>query len=772
MTSSPIAPTAAQPPTFAQALALHQGGQLAQAHAAYVHIVQHQSDHADAWHGLGVIALQVGDPAAAVECIGRAIAIQPDNFGFYINHGSALQALQQPQAALASFERAIALRPDIADAHYNRGVALQSLNRPADAVTSYDQVLALRADYAEAWVNRGVALQALQQPQAACASYDQAIALRADYAEAYGNRGAALLQLRQWPAALASLEQAIACRPDYAGAYSSRGEVLRELQQPEAALASLERAIALQPDLALAHAYRGDVLRALQQNAAAVASYDQAIALQADLAEAWLNRGIALDAMGDAVGAEQSFCRALAINPQLSEAHHSLAFLKQVMGDTPGAIRSYRNALACAPGRDDSHTGLLYCLSSAPQVDPQELFAEYQRFGTQFEAPLRPGWPQHDNPKDPQRRLNVGVVSGDFFNHAAATFIEPVLQVLGQSPQFILHGYYNHTVHDAVTERIQRCCAHWNAVAGMADAALAQKIRADGIDILIDLSGHTARHRLCTFAHKPAPLQATWIGFPGTSGLRGMDYHFTDRHFLPPGAFDAQFTEKLVYLPSAVCFQPSADAPPVNPLPALAHGYLTFGSFNRRNKMNPSVIALWSRVLHALPTSRMVLGGLEGDQSADLVQCFAREGITPERLRFFPKSDMATYLGLHHQVDLCLDTFPYTGLTTTLHAVWMGVPTLSLSGPTPISRQSSLVGGQLDLPDCVARDPQELVDLALRWAAKPQALADIRANLRARLCATPLGQPSLLVAGLEQALRQMWVRWCNQLPAASFTALP
>lgn len=748
--------------TFAQALALHQNGQLADAHAAYAHIVQLHGDHADAWHGLGVIALQVGDPGSAAEYIGRAIGLQPDNFGFHINHGSALQALQQPQAALASFEHAIALRPDIADAHYNRGVVLHTLNRLPEAVASYDQVLALRPAHAEAWVNRGVAQQALQQPQAAVDSYDRAIALQPDHAQAYANRGTALLQLRQWPAALASLERAIACQPDYASAYCTRGEVLRALQQPEAALASLDQAIALQPTLALAHAYRGDVLRVLQQPRAALASYDQAIALQADFAEAWLNRGIALDELGDALGAEQSFVRALQINPQMAEAHHSLAFLKQVMGDLPAAIRSYRDALACDPGRDDSHTGLLYCLSSDAQVDAGVLLEEYLRFGTQFEGPLRATWPVHNHAKDPARPLKIGLVSGDFFNHAAATFIEPVLRALSQSAQHTLYGYYNHTVQDAVTQRLRACCTHWRAVAGLTDAELANTIRSDGIDILIDLSGHTARHRLRTFAHKPAPIQVTWIGFPGTSGLQAMDYHFTDLHFLPPGQYDKQFTEKLVYLPSAVCFQPSDHAPAVNTLPALERGYLTFGSFNRRNKITPHVVALWAQVLRALPTARMVLGAMESAQDQGLQQCFVHEGIDPARLRFVPKSDMQTYLALHHGVDMCLDTFPYTGLTTTLHAVWMGVPTLSLRGHTTIGRQGSLVLGHLGLPEFLAQDHQAFVALALHWSQQLDALAQIRAGLRQRLAHSALVPSDAFAAGLERALRSIWQRWCAQ----------
>jgi predicted O-linked N-acetylglucosamine transferase (SPINDLY family) len=308
---------------------------------------------------------------------------------------------------------------------------------------------------------------------------------------------------------------------------------------------------------------------------------------------------------------------------------------------------------------------------------------------------------------------------------------------------------------------------HWHRVAGLPDAALSAQIVADGIDILVDLSGHTGENRLLTFARKPAPVQASWIGYPGTTGLQAMDYFVADRHFLPAAQFAGQFTEQLVYLPGVVAFLPEAGAPAVNALPALTRGYVTFGSFNRPSKLSRSVIGLWSRLLRALPGSRMLLGGLPRvGEAAVLVAWFAAEGIGRERLALHERSDVPTYLGLHHEVDLCLDTFPYTGGTTTNHALWMGVPTLTLAGATAPGRQGATLLAHVGLAEFVARDAAEFVALGERWARDLPGLAAVRAGLRERYAGSPLRRPEVIAAGLERALRQMWRRWCAGLPPA------
>ena len=309
----------------------------------------------------------------------------------------------------------------------------------------------------------------------------------------------------------------------------------------------------------------------------------------------------------------------------------------------------------------------------------------------------------------------------------------------------------------------------WTPTVSLSDAALAQRIEEDRIDVLIDLSGHTAGNRLAMFALRPAPVQASWIGYPGTTGLRAMDYYLADRYFLPIAEFASQFTEKLVHLPATVPFLPAPTAPEVNELPALANGHITFGSFNRLSKLRPSVVAMWSKLLRALPHSRMLIGGMPRDGQYDfLIDWFAAEGIARERISFLPMCGTDAYLALHHRVDVCVDAFPYTGGTTTAHALWMGVPTLTLAGATPPTRQGVLIMSHAGLDEFVAHDPAEFERKGLSLAADLPALARVRDTLRERCRESLLQRPDVIAAGLDRALRTMWQRWCAGLEPEAF----
>lgn len=785
-----------------EANALHQTGQLADAQAMYEDILLIEPVHADALYYLGVIALQANDPHRAIHLISQAIAINPVNYGYFMNQGSAQQQLNQLEAALSSFDKAIALRPEIPDAHAMRGNTLQALRHFDAAIASFDKALtiepnnlavlynrsnahlqmgrleaaiasldsaiAIQPDFAAAYFHRGVCLQELQQLDAAIASYNTTITLQADYAEAYANRGVAQHVQGDLDAALASYDTAIRLNPTHAANHLNRGLTLHALERWDAALTSFDTALTLQADLSITYCSRGRTLMACDRLDAALASFENAIKFNSAYADAHFNRGVVLLRLGRPSASESSFRQAVLHNPKLAQAHHNLASTLQTRGDIVGAQASYRKALECDPNREESHTGLLYCLSSDVNVTAEALFEAHLRFGDQFEAPFRGQRTPHANSPEPDRALNVGIVSGDLYHHAIATFIEPLLQELSGSAVYSLHAYYNNTVNDAVNRRLKRYFSKWSDVAAMDDEALAQKIRADGIDILIDLSGHTALNRLPTFARKPAPIQITWMGFPGTTGLQAMDYYLTDRHCFPPGQFDHLFTEKLVYLPGSAPFLPHSEAPDVKALPALHNGYLTFGSFNKIKKFSPDVVALWAQVLRAQPNARMVIGGMELADSATVTEWFAAEGIDGERLQFFPVSDMKTYLGLHHYVDICLDTFPYNGGTTTMQALWMGVPTLTLSGPTPVSRTGSSILGQLGLQSFQAHTHQEFVDIGLNWANRVEELSNIRSSLRTRIRSSPVGQPAVIAAGLENAMRTMWRRWCKQLAPETF----
>lgn len=494
----------------------------------------------------------------------------------------------------------------------------------------------------------------------------------------------------------------------------------------------------------------------------------RALELNADDAKEHCYYGLVLKNQGDLKGAASAFEQAIKLKPDYAAAYNNLGIVKKDAGDVEAGILNYRRALELNPSYASCYSNLLFCLSHSEKIDTKALFDEHCRFGRQYELPLKASWPRHGNQRDPERCLRIGFVSADFREHSLAYFIEPILNHLSLSMRLSLHAYSNSAIEDSVTRRLRAKFKYWDNVDGLPDKALAQKIREDGIDILVDLDGHTSGNRLLTFAMKPAPIQVSWLGYLATTGLTAMDYYLADSYLLPPGEFDGQFTEKLVQLPANAPFMPSVEAPEVNALPALKNGYITFACFNRPNKITPSAVRLWSTLLKALPGAKMLLGAMPQEGSYDTIgEWFALEGITRDRLIFHPRSSMRNYLKLHQAVDICLDTFPSNGVTTTCHAVWMGVPTLCLNGKSMASRGAMAIMNHVDLPGFVADDQDGFVKNGLYWANNPAVLADVRATLRARFNGSALAQPALITDGLENAFRAMWKAWCNDLAAAS-----
>jgi predicted O-linked N-acetylglucosamine transferase (SPINDLY family) len=522
-----------------------------------------------------------------------------------------------------------------------------------------------------------------------------------------------------------------------------------------------------QPDNANAYSNLSDALSKLGMQEQAQACCQQAIALQPDLAHAHANLGNSLKAQGKFEQARLAYLAALRIKPDWAEVYNNLAQTLRDLGFLADAADCLRKALALVPDWPSAHDSLLFCLSHDVQVEPQQLFAAHQDFARQFELPLRASLPKHANSKDPQRRLNIGFVSGDLHHLALAGYFEPLFKGLACKPGLCLSAYYTNIIDDSVTQRLKSCFVHWHPVAGLSAAELADKVRADSIDILIDLSGHTTHNRLLSFARKPAPVQASWLGYLGSTGLQAMDYYICDRYWIPPGELDWQFSEKPAYLPAAVVFEPNDFAPPVSALPALKNGYLTFGSFNRTNKINASVLMLWAMLLRSLPTARMLLGAIPEESQAGIVESFAAAGIDPGRLEFQPRLVMLGYLTSHARVDVCLDTFPFGGGVTTLHAAWMGVPTLSLAGETPASRFGAAEMHILGLDDFVANSIEDFIDKGRYWAGQVAELAALRTAMRARFAASPMGQAQNFADSFERFLRSAWQGWCAGLPVCA-----
>ena len=486
-------------------------------------------------------------------------------------------------------------------------------------------------------------------------------------------------------------------------------------------------------------------------------------------AQAHCYYGLALKTQGDLLAAKTAFTQAIALDPNAAAAHNNLAIVLKDLGQVEAAIVAFERALQLQPAHAEYFSNLLFCLSHAEAVDTATLFAAHQAYADRYESPLQATWQPHPQARDAHRKLRIGMVSADFRAHSLANFLLPVLPALASSETLTLYAYSNCALSDAVTAQMQPYFAHWQEVSGLSDAALAARIRADEIDILLDLSGHTAGNRLLTFAHKPAPLQVSWLGYLNSTGLRAMDYYLADAVLAPPGALDDQFSEQLVQLPVNASFMPDAASPDVNLLPALNNGYITFGCFNRPAKITQVTIACWARLLLALPQSRLLLGGMAGESSAQHLQHWLlAAGITEDRVTFLPRGELTDYLQQYHAVDICLDTFPSNGVTTTAHALWMGVPTLCLAGDRLASRGAMALMQHVGLPAWVAEDADDWLMRGMALATDTQALASLRQQLRQQYAGSVLAQHALQADALEQAFRHMWQQWCEGAPAASF----
>ena len=794
-----------------EAVAHHHAGRLPEAERLYRAILRVQPGHPDAHHHLGILMGQTGRPADALPHLASALASSPACEPYALSYAGALlhagraeeallllqaamgRGLDSPNArALQQGAEAAILAPLVALFQAGRHPELQAMARALLArqpgfgfvwkalgvsllaegksdVAVWGKAAELLPGDAEVHYHLGLALHNSGQPEDALACWRRALAIRPGFAEAHNAMGNTLQDMGQSADAVDCYHRALEIRPDFAEAHNNLGNALHIIGRSTEAAACCGRALTIRPGFAEPHYNLGRILMVLGRSADAAACCRRALELKPDFPEALNILGNALQSIGQATDAVACYRRALEIRPDYAGAHNNLGNTLQRLGQFTDAVACYRRALEISPNHAEAHSNFLFCLSHGEEVDAPTLFAEHCRFAERFEQPLRGQWPRHRNSREPERRLQVGIVSGDLRDHAVAYFIEPVLAHLAGRRGLSLHGYHNHRHEDDVTRRLRAHLRHWHPVAAWSDAALAEKIREDGIDILIDLSGHTANNRLLTFARKAAPVQLTWIGYPNTTGLRAMDYVLMDPFNAPYGAYERTYVEKFARIPSSRTFLPFAGAPPVNELPALGSGSVTFGSFNSPGKLNQGTLLLWSRVLRAVPGSRLLLGNVgEGALRERLAEDFARCGVSAERVTFQPPMKMADYLALHHQVDFILDTTPYTGGTTTNHALWMGVPVLTITGPSSTRCLCAGILGRAGLTDWVADDADDFVRRAVEWAGRLEELAGLRAGMRDRLLHSPLRQPQTVAKGLEIALRTMWRRWCAGSPVESF----
>ena len=409
------------------------------------------------------------------------------------------------------------------------------------------------------------------------------------------------------------------------------------------------------------------------------------------------------------------------------------------------------------------HSALLYTHQFHGSVTLKKLAEAHAGFERRHAAPLRAAWSPHQNLRDPQRRLRVGFLSRDLYRHPVGYFLIRLLENLDQGRCEPV-CYHDGTVQDDLTARFQASAAAWSEVAGSTDEQVAKQIRADRIDILFDPAGHTEGNRLLVFARKPAPIQVTWAGYVGTTGLTAMDYILADRYEIPPQS-EAYYRERVLRMPDGyVCYDPPGYAPPVPPLPALQSGYVTLAGFHYPAKITPRVLEVWAQVLKRLPQSRLVLKyrGLDDASVAGRVaDLFVAQGVDPARLAFLGHSSHSETLAEYQRVDLALDTFPYSGGLTTCEALWMGVPVVTCPSETFASRHSLSHLSDMGLTETIAGDLEEYVEVAVALAGDLPRLVTVRAGLRAQMASSPLCDGKRFAENFAEVLRGAWRHWCE-----------
>jgi protein O-GlcNAc transferase len=650
--------------------------------------------------------------------------------------------------------------PDVATL-FHTGVAHHQAGRLAEAESCYRQVLAQAPNHADSLHMLGVLAQQAGRHDLAVDMIGRAIRLNGNNPAFFSDLGNSCFALGRLDDAVAACHEVIRLAPDDASSHCNLGTALYHQNKLGEAVAAYREALRIRPDYARAHGNLGAALHDLSQHDAAVAAYGQALRIQPDDAGTHCNLGAALYSQGKLADAVAAYREALRIRPDYAKALCNLGTALADQGKRDEAIAAYREAIRVKPDYAEASSNLLVSLNYDERCSNAQLFAAHRTFDERHgRAVSRPT--AYPNDRATERRLKVGYVSPDFRGHSVSFFLEPLLRHHDRK-EIELFCYAEVNAPDTVTERFKGLADHFVVTFGMPDAAVAERVRRDGIDILVDLAGHMAKNRLGVFAHKPAPVQATWLGYPNTTGLVAIDYRLVDAVTDPEGESDAFASETLVRLANGfLCYGPR-DAPAPTPPPCLATGHITFGSFNNPAKLSAATLDAWAALLARLPSARLLLKGKpfeDGDARARFLQALGERGVTTERVELVPwLADGAAHLALYGRIDIALDPFPYNGTTTTCEALWMGVPVVTLRGDRHAGRVGASLLTRVGLTDLIAGPAGDYVEIAAMLAGDVARLGTLRETLRPRMATSPLCDATGFARDIESAYRDMWRKW-------------
>ena len=596
----------------------------------------------------------------------------------------------------------------------------------------------------------------------------EAIRQNPNVAHYHANFGTKLIDRRETARAVALLERAVQLAPEAAQHYYNLGNAYVQGQRYADAIHAYQQALARNPGYAIAELQLGMALHLGGSTDAGIAFYRQALERRpTDFAIA-TNLGALLQAVCDIDGAIAAFKQSLAIDPRNFFALNNLGIMLKERGEITEAVELLRRCLELNPDSPEVRSNIILTMHYDPAVSDVELAEQHREWDRRHGSPKTGSITGHPNSKEPGRRLRVGYVSADLRDHVVGRALLPAFRHHDHAAFEIT--CYSLCQAQAMTDEFKSRADRWRDMAGTSDAEFARQVQADEIDILIDLSLHTSDNRLTAFALKPAPIQATWLGCPESSGLSVMDYRISDRHLEPSAGNPlAAADEKACLLPDSwTCYEAPAGYPEVNELPARRNGYVTFGSFNNSCKISDEVLATWGRILRAVPNSRLMLLAKQGGHRRRMTEVMESNGIAAERLVFadyLPATDnldQGRLLSRYHHVDIALDTFPYNGMTTTLDALWMGAPVVSLIGRRSLGRAGLSLLTTVGLPRFAVENIDAYVDLATKTAQDLDGLAVLRAGLRPKMQASPLIDAPAFTRKLEAGLRDMWVEWCKR----------
>ncbi|HJP39387.1 MAG: tetratricopeptide repeat protein [Gammaproteobacteria bacterium] len=636
-----------------------------------------------------------------------------------------------------------------------------------------NRLLKVEPDNAEALsLLGGIAIQQ-GRPDQAIDLFSRAIKFDASQPSFHQGLGIAYCNHGKLSAAVICFQQAIALDPKNPATHNNLGNYYQQAGKPAEATRCYRKAIAMDPAYLPGYINLAEILDLQRKHKKAIRVYEKALRVGADRPEnqahlALLHHrlGLALRQLERTDKAIAHFREALARQPTFALAHNSLGGALLARNEPTAAIACFQKALEFEPGLTRVHSNILMTMNYLSATTQEQIYAESLKFNTQHATGLLKGRQPFRNVRNKQRVLRIGYLSPDFREHSVAFFTR---RLFGEHNREAVEVtcYADVERPDDLTGQFQAQADHWVPITEMQDEEVATRIRHDGIDILIDLAGHTSQNRLQVFARKPAPIQVNWLGYPNTTGMKSMDYRLTDSVADPQGEADRLHAEELFRLDNGfLCYQADESLPEGSAPPFLQQGHITFGSFNTIKKVTPNVIRTWSRILQTIPDSRLIMksNALEDETTkTSLLQAFGKHDIDRGRIDLINAlPHRRDHMKVYSRVDISLDPFPYNGTTTTCEALWMGVPVISLRGDRHAGRVGASILHHAGLSELVTESEDEYVELAQNLALDTGKLATSHKTLRSRMHASTLMNLPLFTATLENAYRKMWVTWCNK----------